>query len=144
MECEFRARARNTHSKLFLSLKTHTPTQTEVMFDFEKLEVYSKAKQFNSVVSLFLEQAEVSKNKKDQLERAAFSIMLNIAEGTGRFTRPDKKNFYIIARGSAFECVAIFDYLSDQKVIDKERFKEFYAMLEEISKMLYALIRTLS
>lgn len=114
------------------------------MSDFEKLEVYSKTKQFNNTVSLFLEHAKVSKNKRDQLERAAFSIMLNIAEGTGRFTRADKKNFYTIARGSAFECVAIFDYLSDQKVIDKERFKEFYAMLEEISKMLYAFIRNLS
>jgi four helix bundle protein len=77
------------------------------MFDFEKLEVYSRAKLFNSAISLFLENANISKNKNDQLERAAFSIMLNIAEGTGRFTRPDKKNFYIIARGSAFECVAI-------------------------------------
>ena len=114
------------------------------MFDFEKLEVYSKAKQFNSTVSLFLENVRVSKNKKDQLERAAFSIMLNIAEGTGRFTKPDKKNFYIIARGSAFECVAIFDYLTDQNLIGQEKFNEFYSMLEEISKMLYALIRTLS
>jgi four helix bundle protein len=114
------------------------------MFDFEKLEVYSKAKQFNSAVSLFLESAKVSKNKKDQLERAAFSIMLNIAEGSGRFTKPDKRNFYIIARGSAFECVAIFDYLSDQKIVDKVTFKEFYSTLEEISKMLYALIKTLS
>ena len=114
------------------------------MFDFEKLEVYSKAKQFNRAVSAFLERAKTSKNKKDQLERAAFSIMLNIAEGTGRFTKPDKRNFYIIARGSAFECVAIFDYLSEQKVINQESFKEFYAMLEEISKMLYALIITLS
>ena len=114
------------------------------MFDFEKLEVYSKAKVFNSAVSLFLENVKVSKNKKDQLERAAFSIMLNIAEGTGRFTKPDKKNFYIIARGSAFECVAIFDYLFDQKVIGQEKFNEFYSSLEEISKMLYALIRTLS
>ena len=114
------------------------------MFDFEKLEVYSKAKQFNSSVSLFLEHTKVSKNKKDQLERAAFSIMLNIAEGTGRFTKPDKRNFYIIARGSAFECVAIFDYLYDQKIIDQEMFKEFYSSLEEISKMLYALIKTLA
>jgi four helix bundle protein len=114
------------------------------MFDFEKLEVYSKAKVFNSAVSLFIENVRVSKNKKDQLERAAFSIMLNIAEGTGRFTKPDKKNFYIIARGSAFECVAIFDYLFDQKVIGQEKFNEFYSSLEEISKMLYALIRTLS
>ena len=114
------------------------------MFDFEKLEVYSKAKVFNSAVSLFLENVKVSKNKNDQLERAAFSIMLNIAEGTGRFTKPDKKSFYIIARGSAFECVAIFDYLFDQKVIGQEKFNEFYSSLEEISKMLYALIRTLS
>jgi four helix bundle protein len=114
------------------------------MFDFEKLEVYSKAKVFNSAVSLFLENVKISKNKKDQLERAAFSIMLNIAEGTGRFTKPDKKNFYIIARGSAFECVAIFDYLFDQKVIGQEKFNEFYSSLEEISKMLFALIRTLS
>ncbi len=83
------------------------------MFNFEKLEVYAKAKKFNSAVALFLEQTKVSRNKKDQLERAAFSIMLNIAEGSGRFTKPDKRNFYIIARGSTFECVAIFDYLKD-------------------------------
>ncbi len=107
------------------------------MFDFEKLEVYSKAKQFNATVSSFLEHVKVSKNKKDQLERAAFSIMLNIAEGSGRFTKPDKRNFYIIARGSVFECVAIFDYLTDQKAIDETTFKEFYSKLEEISKMLY-------
>jgi len=113
------------------------------MFDFEKLGVYSKAKLFNKSVSIFLDQTKVNRNKKDQLERAAFSIMLNIAEGTGRFTNPDKKNFYIIARGSAFECVAIFDYLKDQDIIDQSQFREFYTKLEEISKMLYALIKTL-
>jgi len=36
------------------------------MFDFEKLEVYSKAKQFNSAISLFLENADISRNKNDQ------------------------------------------------------------------------------
>ncbi|PLX22749.1 MAG: four helix bundle protein, partial [Salinivirgaceae bacterium] len=50
---------------------------------------------------------------------------------------------YIIARGSAFECVAIFDYLKDQDIIDQSQFREFYSKLEEISKMLYALIKTL-
>ena len=112
-------------------------------FDFEKLEVYLKAKIFNSKVGLFLESTKVSKNKKDQLERAAFSIMLNIAEGSGRFTKPDKRNFYIIARGSAFECVAIFDYMLDQNSIEKEKFDEFYLNLEEISKMLFAMIKGL-
>ena len=88
------------------------------MFDFERLEVYTKAKQFNAVVSSFLEQTKVSKNKKDQLERAAFSIMLNIAEGTGRFTKPDKKNFYIIARGSVHLSVSSLKILSSKIIVN--------------------------
>jgi four helix bundle protein len=69
--------------------------------------------------------------------------MLNIAEGSGRFTKPDKRNFYIIARGSAFECLAVFDYLRDTDGIDEQAFRSFYANLEEISKILYALIRSM-
>lgn len=70
---------RATTRRAVLSPKTHTPPQTESMFDFERLEVYAKAKKFNAAVSSFLKDAKVSKNKKDQLERAAFSIMLNTA-----------------------------------------------------------------
>ena len=69
--------------------------------------------------------------------------MLNIAEGSGRFTNRDKRNFYVIARGSVFECVAVFDYLRDVEEIEEESFQVFYAKLEEISKILYALIRSL-
>ncbi len=113
------------------------------MFDFERLEVYSKSKSFNKTVASFLENTKIDRNYHDQLKRASFSIMLNIAEGSGRFTKPDKRNFYIISRGSAFECVAIFDYLKDMGNINETQFKEFYSKLEEISKMLFALIRQL-
>jgi four helix bundle protein len=37
------------------------------------------------------------------------SIVLNIAEGAGRFSPADKGRFYAIARGSATECAAIVD-----------------------------------
>ena len=70
--------------------------------------------------------------------------MLNIAEGAGRFTNRDKRNFYVIARGSAFECVAIFDFLHDLKKIDPVTFKAFYQELDELSRMLFALIKKLS
>src|SRR6056297_1273370 len=113
------------------------------MFDFEKLEVYTKAKKFNKTVASFLENTRIDRNNQDQLKRASFSIMLNIAEGSGRFTKPDKRNFYIISRGSAFECVAIFDYLKDIEAIDEIKFKKIYSQLEEISKILFALIRQL-
>jgi four helix bundle protein len=114
------------------------------MFDFQKLEVYKKAKQYNQTVTKFLQERKVDITTNDQLRRASFSIMLNIAEGSGRFTNPDKRNFYVIARGSTFECVAIFDYLKDLNIIDDIGFQQFYTILEEISKMLYSLIKTLS
>jgi len=113
------------------------------VFDFEKLIVYSKAKEFNREVTLFLKTNKVDSVTHNQLRRASFSIMLNIAEGSGRFTKPDKRNFYVIARGSAFECVAIFDFLKDQKVIEESKFLEFYSALEEISKMLFSLVKGL-
>ena len=88
------------------------------MFDFEKLEVYRKAKAYNQSVTQFLLESKTDRVTHDQLRRASFSIMLNIAEGSGRFTNPDKRHFYIVARGSAFECVAIFDYLKDLHTIE--------------------------
>ncbi|MEL6654616.1 MAG: four helix bundle protein [Bacteroidota bacterium] len=114
------------------------------MFDFEKLEVYKKAKKFNQSVSSYFKASPVDKVTHDQLRRASFSIMLNIAEGSARYTNKDKRNFYLIARGSVFECVAIFDYLKDQAEIDAEAFQQYYSFLEEISKMLFALIKGLS
>jgi len=114
------------------------------MFDFEKLSVYKKTKLFNRDVHNYLQKNNVDKVTHDQLRRASFSIMLNIAEGSGRFTNRDKRNFYVIARGSSFECVAIFDFLNDQEIIDQNQFQHYYSLLEEISKMLYALIKSLS
>ena len=114
------------------------------MFDFEKLEVYKKAKHLNKSITTFLQQTKVDKVTHDQLRRALFSIMLNIAEGSGRFTNKDKRNFYVIARGSAFECVAILDYLCDLQQIEDIVYQQYYSFLEEISKMLYTLIKGLS
>lgn len=114
------------------------------MFDFEKLTVYSKAKDFNKKVNNFLNSSKLDRTTNDQLRRASFSIMLNIAEGSGRFTMADKRNFYVISRGSSFECVAIFDYLKEINTINEEQFKDFYYDLEELSKMLFSLIKGLS
>ena len=114
------------------------------MFDFEKLTVYQKAKEYNKSINELISNIELDRTTKDQLRRASFSIMLNIAEGAGRFTNADKRNFYVISRGSVFECVAIFDYLKDIGKIDKITFELFYKTLEELSKMLFSLIKGLT
>ena len=57
------------------------------MFDFEKLEVYKKAKNFHNEIANFINEGKLDKVSKDQLHRASFSIVLNIAEGSGRFSK---------------------------------------------------------
>jgi four helix bundle protein len=118
--------------------------KVNIMFDFEKLEVYKKARHFNQEIFLFLNRKSFDRFSNDQLKRASYSIMLNIAEGSGRFTKRDKRNFYIISRGSVFECIAIFDLLQVTEQINKAEFNSFYSKLEEISKMLFALIKFLN
>ena len=113
------------------------------MFDFQKLEVYQKAKTFNKETTSLLIEKKFDRITNDQLRRASFSIMLNIAEGMSRFSNKDRRNFMVISRGSAFECVAILEYLVENEQIDKERYTGFYLKLEELSKMLFALIKRL-
>ena len=83
------------------------------------------------------------RTSNDQLRRASFSIMLNIAEGSSRFSNKDRKNYMVIARGSAFECAAILEYLYEVTEIEKDDYVNYLNSLEEISKMLYGLIRGL-
>mgnify|MGYP002619556030 CR=1 FL=1 len=114
------------------------------MFDFEKLNVYLKAKEYNKKVYNFMLTSKLDRTTYDQLRRASFSIMLNIAEGSGRSSKADKRRFYVISRGSAFECVAIFDYLKDINAINETQFKSFYDDLDELSRMLFSMMKSLS
>ena len=116
----------------------------KMAFDFEKLEVYKKVKEYNSCMRKeFLVQDSIDKISKDQLRRASLSLLLNIAEGTSRFSNASKRNFFVIARGSLFETVALLDYLQTDGLIQKDKFELYYMKAEEISRMLYGMIRGL-
>jgi four helix bundle protein len=113
------------------------------MFDFCKLDVYQKAKGFCLMISKTLLSGKCDKTVGDQLRRASLSIMLNIAEGSSRFSNKDRKNFMVIARGSTFECAAILEYMFESSGMTEEIFRTYTADLEEISRMLFGLIRNL-
>ena len=115
------------------------------MFGFEKLQVYQIAREFNLEIRRdVLSNEKLDRVSRDQLRRAAMSIMLNIAEGTSRFSNADERNFYVIARGSVFECVSILDLLSTEQTISFDQRNYFYSKAEEISKMLFKMIKGLS
>jgi len=119
-------------------------SHTRSMFDFEKLEVYKKAKTFNSGIRKFLKEAKLDPTTNDQLRRASFSIVLNLAEGSGRFSKADRRNFFIIARSSIFECVAILDVLQDENTLEITKYAVFYQQAEELSKIIFAMIANLN
>jgi four helix bundle protein len=113
------------------------------MFDFQKLDVYQKAKTFSKEITKLLINGTFDRVTNDQLRRASFSIMLNIAESSSRFSNKDRRNFLIVSRGSAFECVAILEYLYEMDELKEEVYHSFESNLDEISRMLFSLIRKL-
>lgn len=114
------------------------------MFEFQNLEVYKKAKKFHLESKQLIDSIQLGRTEKDQLFRASFSIVLNIAEGSGRFTKPDRRYFFVISRGSVFECIAILDLLHDSNLINMDTFHSFLKRADELSRILYSMIKNLS
>jgi len=113
-------------------------------FAFEKLVVYQQAVDFADRVLAVSEQFPRGYGfLADQLNRASVSIAANIAEGNGRFTTPDRKHFFHIARGSIQECVPLLDLAVRRRLITIDKHEQLRARLEELGKMISGLIKGL-
>ena len=113
-------------------------------FTFEKLAVYQKSVDFaDRVCGLTKGFNRGCGFLANQLNRAALSISANIAEGNGRFTKPDRRNFFGIARGSVQECVPLLELARRRSLMTDAKHDELKGQLEEISRMLSGLIHGL-
>ncbi len=113
-------------------------------FMFENLQVYQKAVDFADRVFALTENFPRGYYfLSDQINRASLSIATNIAEGNGRFTKADRKNFFGIARGSAQECVPLLELARRRKLLDETRHACMREELETIAKMISGLINGL-
>jgi len=82
------------------------------VFHHSRLIVYRKSIDFVALAAGIIPAIEPSYAfLRDQLGRAATSIALNVAEGSGEFSRAEKARFYRIARRSATESAAILEAL---------------------------------
>jgi len=81
-----------------------------MMLDHEGLEVYQVALDFLVVANAIIEGLPRGRGHlSDQFTRASLSMVLNIAEGAGKYSKPDKRRYYLTARGSEQHC---FDKIS--------------------------------
>ena len=81
-------------------------------FDHERLDAYQAGLDFIVLADTLIRTLPRGRGHlAEQLHRAATSICLNVAEGAGEFSLPDKVRFYRMAKRSATECAAILDVL---------------------------------
>jgi four helix bundle protein len=112
--------------------------------DHERLDVYHVSLEFLTFANQFIESLPRGRSHlADQLTRASTSIVLNLAEGAGKHSKPDKRRYYLTARGSATQCAALLDVYSRLKLLDEARHKAGKEMLVRVVSMLIKLAQSL-
>ena len=128
------------------STEKNYPTTAPARLSYKDLIVWQKSIKFASTV---IDHAEnlASKRKHyrltEQLEAAATSIPMNIAEGKGRISTKEYKHFLMIARGSLYETMTLIEIYNLKNWITTEVFQELNNQAIEIARMLTVLHRNL-
>ena len=111
-------------------------------FDHEKLDVYRASIDFVALSDHIVERLPRGRAYlADQLQRAATSIPLNIAEGAGEYSSNEKARFYRMARRSATECAAVLDVCRCLALLEESSFLSGRELLLRIVAMLTGMTR---
>jgi len=111
--------------------------EKSVALDHEKLDVYHVAVEFVIVADGIVEHLPRGRGYlSDQLQRAALSISLNIAEGAGEYSIDEKARFYRMAKQSATECAGILDVCQRLQLLEEKRYVLGRELLIRIVSML--------
>jgi four helix bundle protein len=108
-----------------------------IEFDHEKLDVYKAGIEFVAMAEDVIERLPRGRAYlADQLQRAATSIPLNIAEGAGEYSRKDKARFYRMALRSATECAALLHVCRRLTLLDDKLHSAGRDLLARVVAML--------
>ena len=111
-------------------------------FDHEKMRVYQLSVAFYAQMGDLMDRLPPKQEHvKDQLRRAALSIVLNIAEGAGKFHPKDKARCYLSSRGSAAECSALMDVIAAAKLLPESETAPLKHDLDQMGSMLTPLLK---
>lgn len=112
---------------------------------FEELRVWRTARFLSNKVYALTSEGEFENDwaLKDQIRRAAISVMSNIAEGFESRTRPQFIDFLGIAKASAGEVRSQLYLARDQGYLDDSEFEELSDAADKVSRQLFQLLRHL-
>ena len=109
---------------------------------YQKLIVWQKAMDLAQETYRLVKflPAEERYALSDQMRRAAVSVPSNIAEGHGRHTEKEFKQFLSIAKGSVFELETQFLICTKTQLLTQEQIEKALLLCDEVGKMLSKMI----
>jgi four helix bundle protein len=112
---------------------------------FEDLICWQKARVIINEIYRLTNEGKIERDfsMKDQLRRAGYSVMLNIAEGFCRRSHKEFKQFLFFAHGSLGEIQSALYICLDQEYLTKEEFSDLYGKCDEDMKIVSGLIKSL-
>ena len=112
---------------------------------FEDIDAWKKARELTKIIYEVTAQGKLAADfsLRDQLRRAAVSIMANIAEGFEREGNKEFRQFLATAKGSAGEVKALLYVALDAGLISTEQFQRIRALADEASRLLAGFLRYL-
>jgi len=105
---------------------------------FQDLVAWQKARVLTAEIYQLTTQGPFARDfgLRDQIQRAAVSVMSNIAEGFERGSRAEFHQFSVIAKGSCAELRSQLYTALDVSYIDNETFERVSLLAEEVSRIL--------
>lgn len=105
---------------------------------FEEIEAWQKARELTKAIYAVSSEASFARDfaLRDQIRRAAISILSNIAEGFERGGNAEFRQFLAIAKGSAGEVRAQLYVALDAHHLTHEQFTVLHQLTTEISRLL--------
>jgi len=118
-----------------------------VKFGYEDLDVWNRAIDFAVEVIGVVEN--ISTDRKhyrllEQIEGSSASILMNIAERKGRFSRKEFVQYLYISRGSLYETMILLEIFRREKWISDKCYSQLETRGKEIASMLKGLINSIA
>ena len=112
------------------------------MLSFQRLDIYQRSLELLALVNEIVgDLPDGHAERADQLIRSAESVIRNIAEGAGRWSRQDSAKHFKIARGETMEVAASLDVLRLRKLVSQDRYDRAERLLESSIGMLTKMAR---
>ena len=118
-------------------------TEVAAIRRFEDLEAWGKARVLAASIYSITSTSPFAQDfsLRDQIRRAAISVMSNIAEGFDRGGQVEFRRFLGIAKGSAAEVRAQLYVAFDVGLLTQTQFDDLVGQSEDVTRLIAGLIR---